>query len=677
MKTIEKKYHRMGGKQLLSLVIIIALFIAITIPVFGLTESTAKEEVIYVNLNSDGSVDEIYVVNSFELNQAGQIIDYGDYTSFREMTASDGMQIENEKITIDANAGKLYYEGTLNSKIIPWSFEIQYFIDEKEYPAERVVGKTGDLEIKIKVRSNVKEKNPFYDHLTLQVSLNLDTFVCKNIKAEGATFANAGKNKLVSFMILPGRDSDISLTAEVTDFAMEGISINAVPIEMNLDFEEESMFGSKLSELKKGIVDLDDGAVKLMDAAKKLADGSGESKDGINDLWTASVEIKDATSKFVDGTKDLRKGSKELNTGVRDLRKATADLKNGSIKIVDGMNGLVIGTNKLSGGMAEVDDGLGQLVNSAKDLDNGMIGLMGGLEQLATSGPSLNAGAMAIFQSMIDSANMQLSTAGISADLTPYNYSSKIDEILSGLGGESPFIAMITNLKAQLDGYSAFYQGLVDYTSGVSQASIGLAGLKQGTNQLYLGLDSLRKNGVGGLITGLDELENGTRKLLAGTIDLKDGVIKLHDGVIELSDGTSKLLDGVIELEDGSIELNDGMVEMSDGIVKLLDGAVELHDGTVKLYDGNITLAEGTFEFRDKTATIEEDVKAIIKDKINEMMGGDFIPISFVSKKNTNVDSVQFAMQTASIEYSEVDKKVDDVKPELNIFQRLLKLFGL
>lgn len=603
---MKKKYHRMGGKELLSLFIIIALFIAITIPVFGLTGNTTKEEVIYVNLNSDGSVDEIYVVNSFELNEAGQIIDYGDYTSFREMTASEGIQIENEKIIIDANTGKLYYEGTLNSKSIPWAFEIQYFIDEKEYPADRIAGKTGDLEIKIKVRSNVKEKNPFYDHLTLQVSLNLDTFICKNIKAEGATFANAGKNKLASFMILPGRDSDISLTAEVTDFVMDGISINAVPLEMNLDFEEESMFGSKLSELKKGIADLDDGAVKLMEAAKKLADGSGESKDGINNLRAASVEIKDATSKFVKGTKDLRKGTKELNTGVRDLRKGTFDLKDGSIKLVDGMNGLVVG-----------------------------------LEQLATSGQSLNAGAMLIFKSLTDSANMQLSAAGISAeDLTPSNYSSEIESILSELDDTSPLIAMITTLKGQLEGYNAFYKGLVAYTAGVRQASDGLTGLRD------------------------------------GTIDLKDGVIKLHDGVVELSDGTSELLDGVIELEDGSIELNDGMIEMSDGIVKLLDGAVELHDGTVKLYDGNITLAEGTFEFRDKTATIEDDVKDIIKEKINEMMGGDFIPISFVSKKNTNVESVQFAMQTPSIVYPEVDKETEDKTPKLNIFQKLLKLFG-
>lgn len=675
---MEKKYRRMGGKQLLSLFVIAALLITITIPVFGLTESTAKEEVIYVNLNSDGSVDETYVVNSFELNEAGQIIDYGDYTSFREMTASEGMQIENEKITIDAKEGKLYYEGTLNNKSIPWDIEIQYFIDKKEYPAELIAGKTGDLEIKIKVRSNVKGNNPFYDHLTLQISLNLDTFISKNIEAEGATFANAGKNKLVSFMVLPGKDSDISVTAEVMDFVMEGISINAVPLEISLDFEEDSMFGSKLSELKKGIADLDDGALKLMDAARKLADGTGESKDGIKDLWVASSEIKDATSKFVDGTKDLRKGTRELNTGVRDLRKGTADLKDGSSEIADGMKGLVEGTSKLSGGMTEVDNGLGNLIIGAKGVDYGILALMGGLEQLATSGPSLNTGAMAIFQSMTNSANLQLSAAGILVeDLTPSNYSGILDVVREGLIDDDPRIDLIAGLKAQLDGYNDFYQGLVEYTTGVSQASIGLAELRLGTEQLHSGLDKLRNEGVGGLITGLDELGKGTRKLLGGTIDLKDGVIELHDGVIELSDGTSKLLDGVIELEDGSIKLNDGIIEMSDDIVKLLDGAVELHDGTVKLYDGNITMAEGTFEFRDKTATIEEDVKKIIKDKINEMMGGDFIPVSFVSKKNTNVESVQFAMQTTSIQYPESDKKTDDKKPELNIFQKFLRLFRL
>jgi len=41
--------------------------------------TSLKEEVVYVRLSNNGSVDETYVVNSFELGSDKQITDYGNY----------------------------------------------------------------------------------------------------------------------------------------------------------------------------------------------------------------------------------------------------------------------------------------------------------------------------------------------------------------------------------------------------------------------------------------------------------------------------------------------------------------------------------------------------------------------------------------------------------------------
>lgn len=676
MKTHHYKRNR---NCILSLLTIAALLATFAIPAFALEENPPKEEVVYVNLLEDGSVDEIYVVNSFELNKEGQIIDYGNYTAFREMTASGGMQVKKEKITIDAKAGKLYYEGTLKSRSIPWAFTIQYFIDKKEYPAHRMAGKSGALEIKIKVRPASKKNNPFFDNFTLQASLLLDTSICKNIQAKDATIANAGKNKQLAFMVLPGKEADFSVTADVVDFEMEAISINALSMDMSLDFDEGAMFGSKLTELKDGLADLDDGAQELMDGTKELTEGTGELRDGVKDLDEAVVEMKDGTAEFVDGIKDLRKASRDLDRGVRDLRKGTSALADGSGDMLNGMNGLVSGASQLSGGISQVKDGLTQLVTGAAIVNNGLIGLSGGLDQLASENPALTAGALQIFQSMLDEASAQLNAAGLAVALTPGNYAASLDGIVDGLVAADPADPRITTigaLKTQLDGYNSFYKGLVDYTDGVAQASLGLASLKGGTQGLYDGLVTLKGDGIEGLILGIGGLENGIISIRDGTIDLREGVLDLHEGVVELKDGTAKLADGVIDLEDGIIELNDGVIELSDGIITLLDGAVELHEGTVELYDGTVTLAEGTLEFRDKTATIEKDMKDMIKDKIKEMMGGNFNPISFVSEKNTNVTSVQFVMQTQSITKPVVEKNISDETPKRSIWQRLLALFG-
>ena len=55
------------------------------------TENTDKEEVVYVNLNHDGPVKEINVVNILKPDSTDAIVDYGDYESVRNMTTTDAL----------------------------------------------------------------------------------------------------------------------------------------------------------------------------------------------------------------------------------------------------------------------------------------------------------------------------------------------------------------------------------------------------------------------------------------------------------------------------------------------------------------------------------------------------------------------------------------------------------
>ena len=59
---------------------------------------------------------------------------------------------------------------------------------------------------------------------------------------------------------------------------------------------------------------------------------------------------------------------------------------------------------------------------------------------------------------------------------------------------------------------------------------------------------------------------------------------------------------------------------------------------------------------------------------IDNFADGDFEVKSFVSDKNTDVDSVQFVIKTEAIKKEEV--KVEEEKTEeLNFWQKLLNLF--
>ena len=62
---------------------------------------------------------------------------------------------------------------------------------------------------------------------------------------------------------------------------------------------------------------------------------------------------------------------------------------------------------------------------------------------------------------------------------------------------------------------------------------------------------------------------------------------------------------------------------------------------------------------------------------IESFTGGVFEPVSFISSKNTGIESVQFVMQTRGIEEKQISTVVKEEKVKLSFWQRLLALFGL
>lgn len=103
----------------------------------------------------------------------------------------------------------------------------------------------------------------------------------------------------------------------------------------------------------------------------------------------------------------------------------------------------------------------------------------------------------------------------------------------------------------------------------------------------------------------------------------------------------------------------------------------ELHDAVGELYSGTGELADGTAEFVDKTSDMDTQISDEIDAMTSSISGGDGDAVSFVSDKNTNVDSVQFVIKTAAIEKAEA--AVDDVTESvpLTFWQKLLRLVGL
>lgn len=196
--------------------------------VFAATDAEyTKKENVYVIMDSEGKVTGTYVVNNFHVTKEGEITDYGDYDCVQNLTNLDEIENDGEEHTFWSEKGKFYYQGDISDKELPWLIEIRYQLDGDKKKPEEMAGVKGDLEMTIHVEPNTQADNRIFSaSYLLQVSVTLDSGICENIRADGATIVDAGENEQVTFTVMPGTTADLVIEAEVENFEMDRISIS-------------------------------------------------------------------------------------------------------------------------------------------------------------------------------------------------------------------------------------------------------------------------------------------------------------------------------------------------------------------------------------------------------------------------------------------------------------------
>ena len=78
-------------------------------------------------------------------------------------------------------------------------------------------------------------------------------------------------------------------------------------------------------------------------------------------------------------------------------------------------------------------------------------------------------------------------------------------------------------------------------------------------------------------------------------------------------------------------------------------------------------MANGTGEFRAETTEMDHQIDEKIDSLLASIGGSMDNPVSFVSEKNTHVDSVQFVIQTEAIE---IEQPGSSQTPEKDVYKR-------
>lgn len=699
---------------------------------------TPKEEVVYVSLNDDGSVREINVVNIFELDKAGGIVDYGDYESVRNMTTTDGVDYENGKIKIDASAGRLYYEGKLKNAEMPWNISIRYYLDGREYKGSEIAGLDGSFKMTVDITENesyTKHGGGFFDGYALLASLTLDTDKCRDIKADGATAANVGGDKQLSYTILPGHGANIVITAEVTDFEAVGLSVNGVPLSLGIEIDDGAVT-DKLSELADSAVKLDDGAAALGDGIDEIKAGFDELQSGADALEAGISKLSGGADAVADGSADAAAGAEavrdgasalsggidELSAGIDKVKIALDEINANSPELVNGSEAIADALHRLSAGiddMTAADGDLGRLGEASRQISSGIDELMAGAAALRDAAnynaykkvmldngldldyvSTMNSLASVVLGGKIttaengiaaleqeiaaakangeDTAALEAQSAQLKGELSQYTQIKQlIDASTANITGIRQYLnALGESAGALYDGISALDGGFAEYDSGVDTLAGAVSGLPSAMASL--------KDAIGMLSEEYAKLEAGIKTYTDSVAQVAEGYGAVSAGAAELSksgealsDGAGNLCDGIGAVSDGIDELSSGIAAIKGGSGELSGGIGRLSDGVDELSDGVKALADGTRALRGGTEGMDEKVSDAIDAMISSVVGKGVETGSFVSEKNTNVKSVQFVIKADGIAAPEPPAAPASSSERLTFWQKLLRLFGL
>ena len=408
--------------------------------------------------------------------------------------------------------------------------------------------------------------------------------------------------------------------------AVDVDSIDATELTENINKLKDGM-----AQLKDGASRLADGVSALKDGAKTLADGATELKNGAEALKEGANPLGDGVSQLNDGATALETGSAQLTEGLNTLTANNEALASGATKLFETVLG--IANTQLSAAMenaptltienyeetltalldacseAGVDKQLHDQVEAVVNQNRAKIEEAVTAKVLAAMDMTPDTYKAAVESGALTDAQKNQIAAAVDAQmksqevkavlaqqteqtmgsdeikatieqnvneqveaLTQQNMASKDVQAkrAAALEQGQAAAASLTALKAQLDDYRTFYDGLNAYLAGTAQAANGASELKTGAAQLAAGTEELNGK-VPALLEGIGSLSNGMNTLTENLPSLTDGVQQLLDGANELKDGLNTFdEEGVSKLVS---LVEDDLADMLDRVKAALNAA--------------------------------------------------------------------------------------------------------
>lgn len=377
---------------------------------------------------------------------------------------------------------------------------------------------------------------------------------------------------LPSYFEVSGKTTSFGMTNTVT-MATNSI-FNKLDDEI---FAKADELKEKLTELTDGLTALKNGADSLYDGLTTLVTKADELKSGIHKLAEGAQELKS-------GSESLKDGAKELSDGLNEIVSNNDKLNGGALEIFNSLLSTATSQLKAAGidvpaltvdnyaaTLAAVLDSLSDESVTAQVRDGVKAQVTEKVRGNVTT--QVTAAVRAeIRKSVIAAAGYTVEDydAALAAGLISAEVSAKID---GAVDAQMQSDTVKATISAQVDAQmqSEAVKALIETNTDTAM---------QGEEAQATLTENLAKAKAGrGSVTSLLSSLNSYKEFYDGLRDYTDGVSSAAEGAVKVYTGATSLDAGLRELLDGILLLDGNMPALTDGIGQLTGGAKSLSEG--------------------------------------------------------------------------------------------------
>ena len=577
----------------------------------------ANKETIYSKINSNGDVYKTIV------------------------TTKDGEDVKQEE----------------TEKELPLESKITYKLDGKEIKPEELLGKSGEVKIKIEYK-NKSAKNivingkseTLYTPFMVTLGTIINSKNNKNIKvSKGGRIVENGEKTIIVGAVFPGLEESLNLsgklskiefpdsieiTMDAKNFEMSNIMTYATPKVLTEDIEWSELddLFNKVNELQNGINTIEDGAKELNKGTKQLDDGAKELKKGTSKVYDGSKQIKNQVINSIKGMENNKEKVLDKETlssiGERASKQASTSIE----KETEGIKSLAE-----KGAVNEIKKQEDTVLNGVMSLIKNKINSK--MTELVTG---ISQGVTKAMGTQLETIEKQAVTDGVrSIDLSDLSKNAKADDITVSVGNDYKNSEEYKSLNEDT-------QNLVNKIVGNVEKEAGKKATEEAQKELekHISAEEKEIKGVAtkaatvaatvtskglssGVISGVAEASaketaNQIVSQMANEETKKTISTKLEDLAKQVAGGTAesvakKVAPSVAEktaitvadtvandvksevLKQVKIQmetlLNEGLTPLTAGLKELDKGASQLKDGTKVLNNGATKLSDGIAKF--------------------------------------------------------------------------------